>query len=415
MRSDNPIEHLLRTEAPQVLGALTRRFGRFSLAEDAVQEALLVAGRRWPTEGIPAEPRTWLIRVGYRKMIDLLRSDNARGRREYIVGTDELAMRAPERAVPAVSAQDDSLTLLVLCCHPCLTPTSRAALTLRAVGGLRTAEIAHAYGVSEATMATRISRAKQRLRDSGARFAAPTAADEEPRYASVLQVLYLMYSEGYVVTAGRELGRVDLAAEAIRLTRMLCRERPEDAEAAGLLALMLLTEARRDARTGHDGTLVPLERQDRTRWNSELIAEGTRILDEVWTRGSAGQYRLQAAIAAVHAQAVTDGTTDWRQIAVLYLWLERLTPTNPVRLSRVVAVSQAFGARRGRALLEQLDIEHGLAADPLVRQRFLAVRAHLHEELGRPDLAARDYREAATLTDNEAEKQYLLARAADSE
>ncbi|MFD0559986.1 RNA polymerase ECF family sigma subunit [Stackebrandtia endophytica] len=411
MRPDDPIEDLLRTEAPQVLGALTRRFGRFTLAEDAVQEALLAAGRRWPTEGIPAEPRSWLIRVGYRRMVDLLRADNARGRREYVVGVDELAMRAPGRAAPTVSTQDDSLTLLVLCCHPCLTPTSRAALTLRAVGGLRTSEIAHAYGVTEATMATRISRAKQRLRDSGARFTPPGAADEEARYASVLQVLYLMFSEGYVVSAGRELGRVDLAAEAIRLTRMLCRERPADAEAAGLLALMLLTEARRDARTGGDGTLIPLEEQERSRWDQGLIAEGTAILDEVWSRGAAGRYRLQAAIAAVHAQAVADGT-DWRQIAVLYLWLERLTPTNPVRLSRVVAVARAFGAQRGQALLEQLDTEHGLATDPLVRQRFLAVRGHLHEELDRPDLAARDYREAAALTANEAERRYLLDRAA---
>jgi RNA polymerase sigma factor (sigma-70 family) len=409
------VEQLLRAEAPQVLGALVRRFGRFELAEDAVQEALLVASQAWPADGVPEVPRSWLIRVAYRKMVDLLRADQARRRREQEVGLDELAMREPARR-PSTQDTDDSLTLLLLCCHPALSTTSQVALTLRAVGGLTTAEIAHAYGTTESTMAARISRAKRQLAGAGARFSQPTDADRDARVAVVLQVLYLVFNEGYTATEGDELARVDLTREAIRLTRMLAgslpAEDPMAAETTGLLALMLLTESRRAARTDADGRLVPLEEQDRTRWDPDLVREGTALVDGVWPKRRIGPYQLQAAIAAVHAASATPEETDWPQIAALYLWLERLTPTAPVRLSRVVAVAMAYGARRGLNLLDDLNSRYRLDEDPLTRQRERAVRAHLLQLVGDPGGAAVLYREAAGLTDNQVERRYLLDRAA---
>ncbi|NUS91237.1 MAG: sigma-70 family RNA polymerase sigma factor, partial [Nocardia sp.] len=379
------IEDLLRAEAPQVLGALVRRFGRFDTAEDAVQEALLAAAGTWTAEGLPDNPRSWLIRVAYRRMVDLLRSDQARRRRELETGTAELAMSEPARAAQP-GRTDDSLTLLLLCCHPALGHTSQVALTLRAVGGLTTAEIAHAYGTGEATMGTRISRAKQRLAAAGARFALPTGADHDSRMTAVREVLYLIFNEGYTATAGADLTRVDLTGEAIRLARMLHATAPDDAEATGLLALMLLTESRRAARTDA-GELIPLDQQDTTRWNREMIDEGTTLIDSVWNRGPAGTYQLQAAIAAVHAAAEPD-RTDWSQIAVLYLWLERLTPTPPVQLARVVAVAHAYGPARGLALLDVLNRRRQRDRDPLTRQREHAVRAHLLQRTGDNSAAA---------------------------
>ncbi|MEU9843826.1 DUF6596 domain-containing protein [Actinomadura sp. NPDC048032] len=405
------VEHLLRAEAPQVLGALVRRFGRFDIAEDAVQEALLAASEDWPARGVPEDPRSWLIRIGYRRMVDLLRSDRARRRREHEAGMTELAMGAPARRAGPPPEVDDSLTLLMLCCHPALSTTSQVALTLRAVGGLTTAEIAHAHGTTEATMGTRISRAKQRLARAGARFTPPTDADRDARMAAVMRVLYLVFNEGYTATAGRELARVDLTREAIRLARMLHASLPGDAEATGLLALMLLTDSRRRARTGADRELVPLDEQDRTRWDPDLIREGTALIDGVWNRGAAGPYRLQAAIAAVHAAAASPEETDWPQIAMLYLWLERLTPTAPIRLSRVVAVARAFGPARGLALLDDLNGRHRLDRDPLTRQRERAVRAHLLQMTGDDASAAALYRQAAALTENQVEQRYLLGKA----
>lgn len=402
------IEDLLRTEAPQVLGALVRRFGRFDIAEDAVQEALLAAAQSWPAEGVPEGPRSWLIRVAYRRMVDLLRSDQARKRRELEAGAAELAMAEPARAAQA-GGTDDSLTLLLLCCHPALGHTSQVALTLRAVGGLTTAEIAHAYGASEATMGTRISRAKQQLAKAGARFALPTGDDRDSRMAAVLQVLYLIFNEGYTATAGADLTRVDLTAEAIRLTRMLHATVPDDAEVTGLLALMLLTESRRAART-EAGELVPLDQQDPAQWNREMIAEGTALIDSVWNRAPAGPYQIQAAIAAVHA-AAEPGHTDWAQIAMLYLWLERLTPTPPVQLARVVAVAHAHGPERGLALLDDLNQRHHLDSNPLTRQREHAVRAHLLQQVGDSTTAAELFRRAAELTDNQVEQRYLRDKA----
>ncbi|WP_328392255.1 RNA polymerase sigma factor [Nocardia sp. NBC_00416] len=404
------VEYLLRTEAPQVLGALVRRFGRFDIAEDAVQEALLAAARTWPAEGVPDNPRSWLIRIGYRRMVDRLRADRARRHRELTAGAAELAMREPARAPHDPAATDDSLTLLLLCCHPALGHNARVALTLRAVGGLTTAEIAHAHGSTEATMSTRISRAKQQLTRAGARFTPPTDADRDSRMAAVVQVLYLIFNEGYTATAGEELARVDLTRESIRLTRMLHASLPDDAEVTGLLALMLLTESRRTARTVA-GELVPLDEQDRTLWNRDLIDEGTTLIDGVWQRGETGPYQLQAAIAAVHAAAATSAQTDWPQIAMLYLWLERLTPTPPVQLGRVVAVAHAHGPARGLALLDELDRHHHLDRNPLTRQREHAVRAHLLQRTGDPTAAAALFRRAAELTGNQVEQRYLRDKA----
>ena len=409
------VEHLLRTEAPQVLGALVRRFGQFDIAEDAVQEALLAASRVWPAEGVPENPRSWLIRTGYRKMVDLLRSDQARRRREREAGVAELAMHEPARHAGPPPDTDDSLMLLMLCCHPALSATSQVALTLRAVGGLTTAEIARAYGSTETTMGTRISRAKQQLARAGARFTPPTDADRADRMTAVMQVLYLVFNEGYTTSAGGELTRVDLTHEAIRLTRMLrATLSTEDAAAAemtGLLALMLLTESRQAARTGADGELVPLDEQDRTRWDADLIREGTALIDAVWHRREIGPYQLQAAIAAVHATAGSSEQTDWPQIAALYLWLERLTPTAPVQLSRVVAVAKAYGPARGLALLDDLNQRHHLDENPLTHQRERAVRAHLLQLTGDTERAAATYREAAALTGNHVEQRYLHDKA----
>ncbi|WP_433492384.1 RNA polymerase sigma factor [Nocardia grenadensis] len=402
------IEDLLRAEAPQVLGALVRRFGRFDTAEDAVQEALLAAARTWPVEGVPDNPRSRLIRIAYRRMVDLLRSDQARRRRELETGAAELAMAEPGRATLA-GGTDDSLTLLLLCCHPALGHTSRVALTLRAVGGLTTAEIAHAYGATEATMGTRISRAKQQLAKAGARFTLPTGTDRDSRMTAVRQVLYLIFNEGYTATAGADLTRVDLTGEAIRLARMLHATAPDDVEATGLLALMLLTESRRAARTDA-GELIPLVQQDRSQWNREMIDEGTALIDSVWNRDPAGPYRLQAAIAAVHA-AAEPGHTDWPQIAMLYLWLERLTPTPPVQLARVVAVAHAYGPARGLALLDDLNRRHHLDRNPLTQQREHAVRAHLLQQTGDHTTAAELFRRAADLTDNHVEQRYLHHKA----
>ncbi|GLW11397.1 RNA polymerase sigma24 factor [Microtetraspora sp. NBRC 13810] len=405
------IEHLLRVEAPQVLGALVRRFGRFDVAEDAVQEALLTASRVWPADGVPDNPRSWLIRIGYRRMVDLLRADQSRRRREQEAGVAELAMWEPGRGPGAARETDDSLALLLLCCHPALSAASQVALTLRAVGGLTTAEIAHAHGIPENTMGTRISRAKQRLARAGARFTPPTDADRDSRMAAAMQVLYLIFNEGYTASTGDWLVRVDLTSEAIRLTRMLHASVPADVEVTGLLALMLLTEARRPARTsGHD-ELVPLDEQDRTRWDRDLIREGTELIDSVWDRREVGPYQLQAAIAAVHAAATSPQQTDWPQIAALYLWLERLNPIPPVRLSRVVAVAKAYGPVRGLALLDDLNRRFQLGRDPLIRQRERAVRAHLLRMTGDAAGAASLYREAASLTGNLVEQRYLLDQA----
>ncbi|MBX7268229.1 RNA polymerase sigma factor [Micromonospora sp. Llam7] len=403
-------EDLLRELAPQVLGVLARRFGDFATAEDAVQEALLAAATQWPRDGRPGNPRGWLIQVAYRRMVELVRGEQARRAREDLAARREPADR---RSVPAAEAQldadrDDTLVLLLLCCHPALSSASAIALTLRAVGGLGTAEIARAFLVPEPTMAQRISRAKQRIRDSGTPFRMPAAADLTARLASVLHVLYLVFTEGHVASSGDRLHRLDLAHEAIRLTRALHARLPDDSEVTGLLALMLLTEARSAARTGPSGELVPLAEQDRGRWDAAAIAEGVALVTRALPRGPVGPYQVQAAIAALHDEAPSAEATDWPQILALYEVLEGLSGSPVVALNRAVASAMVHGAAAGLAALAALDDEARLAD----HHRLHAARAHLYEMAGDPDRAVSHYRSAAALTASLPEQRYLLMRAA---
>ncbi|MGW4243107.1 RNA polymerase sigma factor [Nocardia sp. NPDC004722] len=388
------IEDLLRDLAPQVLGALVRRYGHFDLAEDAVQEALLAATTQWPP--LPDEPRTWLIRVASRKLIDLLRSEQARREREEV----------PVAPSGPVSAQDDSLILLFMCCHPALPRTGQIALTLRAVGGLTTGEIARALFAPEATMGQRISRAKKTIKQSGVPFAMP--AEHAERLDAVLQVLYLIFNEGYTSTSGPVLARVELSTEAIRLARMLHRSLPDDGEVAGLLALMLLTDARRAARTGPGDILIPMAEQDRTLWDRAQIAEGAALVTAAMSRNKPGPYQIQAAIAAVHDEAPTPDATDWEQILALYTLLDQMSDNPMVTLNRVVALAMARGVPAGLALLEQLRTDRILAE----HHRFAAVEAHLAELAGDLELAAEQYRSAARRTLSEPERRYLVTKAA---
>ncbi|MFF3018999.1 RNA polymerase sigma factor [Streptomyces sp. NPDC057939] len=410
MRTGPVPEDLLRRLAPQVLGALVRRYGHFDLAEDAVQEALLAASRQWPEEGLPDNPRGWLIRVGSRRLTDLLRGEEARRRREEsaaaLTPRDEFV--APPPGEGRAPAEDDTLKLLFLCCRADLGPAARIALTLRAVGGLTTAEIGRALLVPEATVGQRISRAKRRIRSSGAPFGMPDEDDRAERLGDVLQVLYLIFNEGYTATSGRELRRAGLAAEAIRLTRAVHALLPDDGEVAGLLALMLLTDARRDARTTPDGSLVPLAEQDRGRWDASAIAEGVALVSGALTRTPLGPYQLRAAIAAVHDEARGDEDTDWADILGLYEVLVRLVPGPAEQLGRVVAVSMVHGPDRALALLADLERDEHLA----VHHRPEAVRAHLLERAGDPAGARAAYTRAAELTLSLPERRYLRARAA---
>jgi RNA polymerase sigma factor (sigma-70 family) len=401
----NPSDrHELRRVVPVVLGRLIRRHGNFHDCEDALQEALVAAALQWPADGRPANPTAWLTTVATRRLTDRRRADAARRRRE---ARDALADRPPAVHEHPV-AEDDTLTLLFLCCHPALTPPSQVALTLRAVGGLTTAEIARAFLVPEATMAQRISRAKQQVRDAGATFGLPDERDRPARVAAVLAVLYLMFNEGYTASSGAELVRPDITAEAIRLTRMLHRALPDDGEVAGLLALMLLTEARRRARIGPGGALVPLADQDRSRWDREMIAEGTALITRVLQRSPLGPYQLQAAIAAVHDEAPTADDTDWPQILALYGLLERVAPNPVVTLNRAVAVAMVHGPRAGLRLVDALSDDDRLATS----HRHVSVRAHLLELAGERDAARAAYEEAARRTLSIPERRYLVSRAA---
>jgi RNA polymerase sigma factor (sigma-70 family) len=396
------LEDLLRELAPQVLGALVRRYGDFDTCEDAVQEALLAAALQWPAEGTPASPRGWLITVASRRWIERWREEAARRRREATVAA---LAPPPAEAVPAV---DDTLTLLLLCCHPSLTQASQVALTLRAVGGLTTGEIARAFLVPEATVAQRISRAKQRIRASGAEFRPPPEAERSERIAAVLQVLYLIFNEGSTASSGPVLHRVELSGQAIRLTRQLHQRLPDDGEVAGLLALMLLTDARRPARTGPDGALVPLAEQDRSRWDTAAIAEGAALIAEALASSPIGPYQLQAAIAAVHDEAPRFTDTDWDQILGLYELLDRLAPGPMVELNRIVAVAMVHGPEAGLRRLAAAEASPGLAG----HHRLDAVRAHLLELAGDTEAARASYQLAARRTLSLAEQRYLTARAA---
>ena len=396
------VEGLLRELAPQVLGALVRRYGGFDTCEDAVQEALLAAALQWPSEGLPDNPKAWLVTTASRRRIEVWRSDTARQRREETVA----ALEASEPdAAPGV---DDTLTLLLLCCHPSLTQASQVALTLRAVGGLTTAEIARAYFVPETTIGQRISRAKQKIKASGAQFRLPPDDERADRMTAVLQTLYLIFNEGYTASSGSTLNRVELTAEAIRLVRQLHAQVSDDGEITGLLALMLLTDARRPARTGPDGTLVPLAEQDRSRWNSEAIDEGVALITRSLAEAVIGPYQVQAAIAAIHDEAREAADTDWPQIVTLYDLLNRLAPGPMVTLNRIVALAMAEGPRKGLDQLAEAESDPVLAG----HYRVAAVRGHLLDLIGDIQAAAEQYRLAARLTLSLPERRYLESRAA---
>ncbi len=394
-------EDLLRDLTPQVLGAVVRRYGHFDACEDAVQEALLAAATQWPGEGVPDNPRGWLITVASRRLTDQLRSDIARRRRE-----EADALMAPADA-PAVPAQDDTLVLLFMCCHPALSPPSQLALTLRAVGGLSTAQIASAFMVPEATMAQRISRAKQKIKSTGTAFRLPPDDERAERLRVVLQVLYLIFNEGYTATSGEALHRPDLTAEAIRLTRSLHRLLTDDGEVAGLLALMLLTEARRPARARPDGSLVPLDEQDRGLWDAGAIKEGVALITATLAGSTIGPYQLQAAIAAVHDEAARAEDTDWTQILGLFDLLETIAPNPVVTLNRSVAVAMVHGPGAGLELLAALDDDERMAEN----HRLDAVRAHLLELAGDLDEARAHFERAAKRTTSRPEQRYLQAQA----
>ncbi|WP_433781339.1 RNA polymerase sigma factor [Actinomycetospora sp. CA-101289] len=405
---ERALETALRDLAPQVLGVLTRRHGRFDECEDAVQEALLAASTTWSEQGLPANPTGWLITAASRRLVDTWRQEAARRRRE----TDDALLAGPRAEAPdPAPAQDDTLALLLLCCHPTLSPSAQVALTLRAVGGLSSAEIGRALLVPEATVAQRVSRAKARIRAAGARFHEPTAEERAHRLPAVLHVLYLIFNEGHTASSGPALHRPELAAEAVRLARQLHAAVPDDGETAGLLALMLLTDARRPARTRPDGALVPLAEQDRGRWDRAAIDEGVALITETLATAPPGPFQLQAAIAAVHDEAPSAAETDWPQILALYELLAALAPGPMVTLNRVVAVAMVQGPE---VALGQLSVAVDRDAALAGHHRVDAVRAHLLDELGDHDAAREHYRRAARNTLSLPEQRYLLARAAAS-
>jgi len=405
--SDDRFEGLFRELTPQVLGAVVRRFHDFAAAEDAVQEALLAAALQWPREGVPENPRAWLVQVACRRMMDSLRSEQARRRRETQASVDsDRLMPAPDTAPE--TDQDDTLGLFFMCCHPSLTPSSAIALTLRAVGGLTTAEISHAFLVPEPTMAQRISRAKQLIKSSGIPFQLPTAEERGRRLRAVQHVLYLIFNEGYTSSGGPELQRVELSREAIRLARSLHALIPDDAESTGLLALMLLTDARRAARSGTEGELIPLTKQDRSLWDRAEISEGIALLTAALAKGSIGAYQLQAAIAAVHDESARAEDTDWPQILAFYELLNRMGDNPMVALNHAVAAAMVHGPSKGLELLEALGSDARMAR----HHRLDAVRAHLLEMAGDLPGAIAHYRIAAARTTSTRERNYLLTQAA---
>ncbi|MFC4587635.1 RNA polymerase sigma factor [Sphaerisporangium corydalis] len=409
MSTDTEVETLLRDLAPQVLGALVRRLGRFDTAEDAVQEALLAAAVQWPKDGLPDNPRGWLITAASRRLTDLWRSEHARRVREATVAAMDHAGEpvAPGPEDQAGQDRDDTLTLLFLCCHPALSPSSQIALTLRAVGGLTTAQIARAFLVPEATMAQRISRAKQRVKTTGIPFGMPPEPERADRLRVVLHVLYLIFNEGYTATSGPDLHSRELTGEAIRLARAVHRLLPGDGEVTGLLALMLLTEARRPARTDGDGALIPLAEQDRGRWDREHIAQGVALITEALSSTPLGPYQLQAAIAAVHAEAPDAAATDWPQVLALYEVLAGVAPNPVVTLNHAVALAMVKGPLAGLDLLATLDGDERVSG----HHRLDSVRAHLLEMAGDHQAAREAYRAAARATASLPERRYLEARA----
>lgn len=401
------VEHLLRELAPQVLGTVVRRYRDFAGSEDAVQEALIAAAEQWPRYGTPENPRGWLIRVAFRRMADAARSEISRRNRESAVADETPDAVVPSTDVEPAIDPNDTLVLLFMCCHPALTPATAIALTLRAVGGLTTAEIAKAFLVPESTIGQRISRAKQSIKASGIPFTMPEADERAARLSSVLHVLYLVFNEGYTSSAGSALLRSDLSSEAIRLTREVHRLLPDSGDAAGLLALMLLTDARRRARTGEHGELIPLDEQDRSLWDRAAIAEGVALTRLALSKGAVGEYQIQAAIAAVHDEAAGSAATDWPQIVALYQMLMRLSDNPLVVLNHAIATAMVEGPRAGLALLAPLENDERLRGT----HRLDAVRAHLLERAGDKVAAGKLYRVAAEKTTSIPERSYLLAKA----
>lgn len=404
---DSSIEHLLRELAPQVLGVVIRRFHDFANAEDAVQEALIAAASQWPKEGVPDNPRAWLIQVALRRMTDHLRSELARRRRETALAS-EVDYLAPVAEIDSHVEQDDTLVLLFMCCHPALSSPSAIALTLRAVGGLTTAEIAKAFLVPEATMAQRISRAKQSVKSSGIPFRLPTDQQRTQRLGAVLHVLYLIFNEGYVASVGPQAQRLELSGEAIRLTRALHHLLPNDGEVGGLLALMLLTNARRKARTGANEELIPLDKQNRALWDQGEISEGIALITATLAKGSISAYQLQAAIAAVHSEAAKAEDTDWPQILALYELLKHMSNNPMVMLNHAIATAMVRGPWEGLRLLNVLDEDGRLTG----HHRLDAVRAYLLEMAGDCSGAITHYRLAAERTTSLPERNYLLTQVA---
>jgi RNA polymerase sigma factor (sigma-70 family) len=405
---DARVEHLLRELAPQVLGAVVRRHRDFAASEDSVQEALIAATAQWPRDGVPDNPFAWLLRVAQRRMIDHIRREVARRTHEAAAAEDAPVAVVATADDHTAMVPDDTLVLLFMCCHPALTPASAIALTLRAVGGLTTTEIARSFLVPESTIAQRISRAKQSIKASHIPFQMPDAAERSERIASVLHVLYLVFNEGYAASSGAELNRTDLSNEAIRLVREMHKLLPEHGDVAGLLALMLLTDARRAARTGRDGELIPLDEQDRSLWDQQAITEGVAVAGEALSRGNVGEYQLQAAIAAVHDEAASAEATDWPQILALYGMLMRISAGPMVALNHAIATAMVDGPQAGLALLSSLEDNEQLRAG----HRLDAVRAHLLERAGERHAAVALYQAAAAKTTSVPERNYLFMKAA---
>ncbi|MGH3703291.1 MAG: RNA polymerase sigma factor [Agromyces sp.] len=392
----------MRAHAPQVLAALLRRYGtgQLDVCEDAVQEALLAAHRQWPRDGRPDDAFAWLLTVARRRMIDRIRSDHHRRDREHAY----VELWQPLAEAPTIHA-DESIRLLRLCCHPALSRTAQVTLTLRAVAGLTTAQIAHAFLLPESTIAQRISRAKAGIRSAGANFPPPLGPGD--RLDQVLDVIYVMFTEGHTSSSGADPNDIRLSDEAIRLGRLVHEVQPDHVETAGLLSLMILTDARRAARTDARGALIPLDEQDRSLWDREAISEATDVLDESLTRGTPGPYAIQAAIAALHDEAPSTETTDWPQILALYRLLDYTTQNPVATLNAAVAEAMVHGPEAGLATIDVL-VDLGRITD---RRRIASVRAHLLERAGRTAEAIEEYRDAAQQTLSIPERDYLTGRA----